>query len=482
MIFSDHGKHNRELKKFFGVKKKEDSFKDANFKTYPNALSELECKLLHAFKDYKNFKLYPYQKEILAMVDNVKKNEILKIAMAGGHGVGKTALVSWIILLFVAFKENAKVVCTSGRMTQLQNVLWAEARQWSIRGNFPNLKWMSQKIVGISTAEARSWDEHSPDKFAGTHADEVMFIFDEAISIPESIWNTTVGALTNCKGYWIVNSNPTTRDSYFYRCFEGGKTGWHHYNISCFDVNDGVGFEAMANEIIRLHGQDSDEYRIRVLGQFPLYSSSQFFPEALIQKVFDAPRFMDNRYVNPYDPFEPQEFYIAADVASGHGNDYSTIVIRDQIRLIEIIRIKEDIQMFQIYIEQILKKYNTTKIAIDEVGIGNGVYYSLRGKGYDVTPVQGTSKFVDRWTHYDYRTELYGRLKNWLMDARGGGIEYQDELIKELRSIKVFYVGSALKLQEKKAMEFSPDIVDACAYTFAIPKTENKRSIISVKI
>src|SRR5262245_7929486 len=57
-------------------------------------------------------------------------NEAIQTAVASGHGVGKSALVSWIILWSLSTMVDARGVVTANTETQLKTKTWAELGKW----------------------------------------------------------------------------------------------------------------------------------------------------------------------------------------------------------------------------------------------------------------------------------------------------------------------------------------------------------------
>src|SRR5688572_20804843 len=54
----------------------------------------------------------------------------IRMAVSSGHGVGKTALISWIIQWFMATRPNPQVVATAGTQNQLKTKTWREVKKW----------------------------------------------------------------------------------------------------------------------------------------------------------------------------------------------------------------------------------------------------------------------------------------------------------------------------------------------------------------
>ena len=51
-------------------------------------------------------------------------------AVCSGHGIGKTALISWIILWFIATREHPEIIVTAGKREQLSGKTWRELSKW----------------------------------------------------------------------------------------------------------------------------------------------------------------------------------------------------------------------------------------------------------------------------------------------------------------------------------------------------------------
>ena len=62
----------------------------------------------------------------LLMEGKISVEEAIQLAIASGHGIGKSALVAWIILWAVSTYEDTKGVVTANTETQLKTKTWAE--------------------------------------------------------------------------------------------------------------------------------------------------------------------------------------------------------------------------------------------------------------------------------------------------------------------------------------------------------------------
>jgi hypothetical protein len=73
-----------------------------------------------------------WQRDILSEIGTGSKTieEALRIAVRSGHGIGKTALIAWIILWFMSTRPHPQVVVTANTALQLSGKTWRELAKW----------------------------------------------------------------------------------------------------------------------------------------------------------------------------------------------------------------------------------------------------------------------------------------------------------------------------------------------------------------
>ena len=57
-------------------------------------------------------------------------DQIVREAVASGHGIGKSALVAWLILWAIGTHPNTRGVVTANTETQLRTKTWPELAKW----------------------------------------------------------------------------------------------------------------------------------------------------------------------------------------------------------------------------------------------------------------------------------------------------------------------------------------------------------------
>ena len=180
------------------------------------------------FGNNPKFRLDKPQLDILKDMDNGAKN----IAAKSGHGVGKSALLSFSLLHFLMTRPECVITATAPSANQLSDVLWPEIQRWMnvmmrnplgrvIAGQY---KWTSENIYHKDYpdtwfASARTASKENPQALAGRHSKRNMNLIDEAsdvdgkaIEIMESNYGTEetitmlMGKRASQKGLGITNN------------------------------------------------------------------------------------------------------------------------------------------------------------------------------------------------------------------------------------------------------------------------------------
>jgi len=178
--------------------------------------------------------------------------EATRLAVASGHGIGKSALVAWIILWAMSTVEDTRGVVTANTEGQLRTKTWPELAKWHRLAI--NRRWFSYTATALFSSwpdrsrvwrvDAITWSENNTEAIAGLHnkGRRAFAIFDEASSIPDAIWETIEGALTDrdTELFWTVFGNPTRSSGRFRECFAGGRFAhrWHPRQIDSRSVVD----------------------------------------------------------------------------------------------------------------------------------------------------------------------------------------------------------------------------------------------------
>lgn len=430
--------------------------------------------------ELEDFNLQEWQKDVLKKISG-KSTKPIKIAVSSGNGAGKTTLVCFLILWFLSTRTRPKITVTSSRFSQLLSTTWRELKIWKERcliGDFFEYKSESIFLKNHQynwSANAKSWNIGNPQSFAGEHAKNMMILFDEASGIPDIIWDVARGAMTtqgSC--YFIAFSNPTKRYGRFYECFKE-KSSWITKKVDITTCSSSIINPEIIKEWKEEWGEDSDDYRVHVKGEFPELASNQLIATNYIES------FINTKTKENFDiPVN-----IGIDVATGEAKDYSAIVIRRKNIITEIIREKLRLNDFLSLITDILKKYKTNTLAIDTVGVSCGLVQDLENLNYQVIKICGQAKAINKDRFINRRAELYFKLKSWIQNI--GFVGISNDLKKEnirILSEELTSIEYSLDDRDKnkyrilpKNKDKSPDLSDALSYTFGY-EVPDKDSIL----
>ena len=81
------------------------------------------------------------QAEIL---NSVAKNP--RTSVRSGHGIGKSAVLSWLIIWFMCTRPFPKIPCTAPTKHQLHDILWAEIAKWLNPILKTEIEWTQEKL------------------------------------------------------------------------------------------------------------------------------------------------------------------------------------------------------------------------------------------------------------------------------------------------------------------------------------------------
>jgi len=428
-----------------------------------------------------------WQREVLKeLADHIATNngkidfETLRMAVSSGRGIGKSALVCWLVIWMLTTRIGSTTIVSANSETQLRAVTWAEITKWlalALNSHWFEVsatrvmpaKWLTELVerdlkkgTRYWGVEGRLWSEENPDAYAGVHNfDGVMLIFDEASGIADPIWAVSAGFFTENtpNRFWLAFSNPRRNTGYFYEAFNAKRDFWRNKTVDARSV-EGTD-KAVYEQIIQEYGPDSVQAHVEVYGEFPSAGDDQFIPVYLVDDAFGRPRYKD----------ATAPIIIGVDPAR-FGADATVIAVRQGRDLNAIKRYRGDDTMEIVgRVIEAIEEYNPALVVIDEGGLGAGVVDRLKEQRYKIKGVNFGNKSVKPVMYGNKRAEMWGLMREWLKTASIPA----DKLLKsDLTSprMKPDSKGTIF-LEGKKEMKArglaSPDAADAIAVTFAYP-------------
>lgn len=412
------------------------------------------------------------------------------ISVRSGHGVGKSTFVAWCIDHFHTVEIVVRAAVTAPTEKQMFNVIYPEVLKWLKRSP----PWMQDwfVITGDRVAYAREPKDwytsfataraETPEALAGVHLQEgsVLLAGDEASGIHEKVYESASGSMSAENATTLLTGNPVRTSGLFFDTHHKLRWNpsegpiqpgqWYCIHVNA-ETSPQVSKQFLEEAALRW-GRDSNQYRVRVLGEFPTSDADTIIP---YEHVLSA---QNRDIVEPKDQasvwgLDPARF----------GDDRSCLVKRRGSVIREtpkVWRQKDTMQLSALIHEE----WNSSplnerpkSICVDSIGLGAGVVDRLRALGLPVrgVNVSETAAFSEQYANL--KAELWFKAKEWFArkdckipedDSVPGGIA----LGAELAMVKFRFLPSG-KLQVESKTEIkkrgfpSPDIGDAFILTMA---------------
>lgn len=415
----------------------------------------------------------PWQLEALRAFPHVNR-----LAMKACKGPGKTAVLAWLILNFLATRPECRIGATSITGDNLDSNLWPELAKWMSRSRFfsSRFTWTKTQVFSRQRpatwwAKARTWPkkaspEQQADALAGLHEDYAMFIGDESGGYPQSIMATAEAVLAGGLETKVVQAgNPTHLEGPLYRACSQDKHLWHVVTITGDPDNPTrsprISLE-WARQQIASYGRDNPWVKVNVLGEFPDTSINALLG---VEEVAQA----QARHLRS-DLFDWAQKRLGVDVAR-FGDDRTVIFPRQGLAAFTP-KIMRNARTTEIAarVARAIARWGAEATFVDDTGHwGHGVIDNLLTAGLPCLPVI----FSDPATNPRYknrRAEMWLEMADWVKG--GGALPSIPELVGELVTPTYSFVGGKFLLEEKELIKErlgrSPDLADALALTFAM--------------
>lgn len=404
------------------------------------------------------------QEEILDAVINNKR-----VTVRSSHGVGKTFTAAIAALWFLICYVPSTVVTTAPTARQVKSILWEEIRlryksaKVALGGRLLQMelqmgpKWLA---TGFAT------DEYNVERFQGYHNDNILVIIDEASGVARNIFTGVEGLLSSGNAHLLLIGNPTDELSEFGHSFKSSL--YKKMHISAFDTpnlraGQNVRPYLVTNEWVAERkaewGETDPLYEVRVLGNFPTTSEGALIPLAWIERAKASALKPDGVKA------------VGVDVAR-FGGDESIAFMREGNCVTAMWKwTGNDTMETTGKIARIIDEQSPSRVNIDAVGVGAGVYDRLIELGYDVYAINGSERSFQPDRFLNLRSEIMWNLKSRFENANIK-IPEDDRLEHQLVNLRQQSLSSRgqLRLENKEDMKArigsSPDRADALGLTF----------------
>lgn len=427
-----------------------------------------------------------WQADVMADIRNHLSNpetrfQPLQIAVASGHGIGKSALIGMVSNWAMSTCDMCRVVITANTETQLRTKTGPEVSKWfqrSISGWMFDVQATTIKETSPSAGDGwrldfATWSKTNTEAFAGLHnmGKRIVIIMDEGSAIEDIVWEVTEGALTDedTEIIWLVCGNPTRNSGRFRECFRRYRHRWVHKHIDARDV-EGTNKKLHAQWAAD-YGEDSDFFKVRVRGQFPEAGAMQFINGADVDAAF-------GRHLRQ-EQFSFAPTIIGVDPA-WTGDDELVIMLRQGLHsevLATMPKNDNDVQ-----VAALIARFETERKAdavFVDLGWGTGIVSAGKAMGRTWQLVSFAGKPTDIG-YLNKRAEMWGGIRQWLKE--GGAIPPDETLRQDLIGPEILArIDGRIALESKDDMRQrgipSPNRADALALTFAYPVAKRGLSL-----
>lgn len=406
---------------------------------------------------------------------------VIRIADSAGNGVGKSALLAWLIDWAMSTRPDTRINITAETENQLRTKTWPELHKWHLKCICAH--WFELEATSMYSrqkgheklwrTDMMPWSATNPEAFSGLHnaGKTLILLFDESSAIADDIFRHAEGAWTDKDTdiICIMFGNPTRNTGYFFDAFHKMSHRWHCYHTDSRKVR--ITNKAQIQQWVDDYGEDSDWVRVHVQGLFPNTSSLQFIPSHLVEAA-------RSRHIHEFEyNFAP--VIIGVDPAWGGGAE-TVIFLRqgNMSKMLAAFRNQDDVYTAGL-IAQWEDEYKADAVFID-LGYGTGIFSAGKNMGRSWTLVSFGGKSGNPGM-LNKKAEMWDSTRTWLKE--GGCIPNDPKLCDQLTGpeYRVKLNGQVMvegkDEMEKRGLE-SPDRAEGLALTFAFPvrgKEQNTR-------
>jgi hypothetical protein len=426
--------------------------------------------------------LDPWQERVLRAYARGER----RISIRACHGPGKTFIASVIIWHQMICRFPQHTVVTAPSRGQLEDALVKEVMTqftklpepiralFDVKKNRIELK----NAPDESFFSARTARAENPEALQGVHCDLgwVLLIADEASGVHEKIFEAAAGSMSGHRATTLLLSNPVRSSGFFFDTHTKLRDMWFTVHVSHKDserVSDDF-----VEDMRRRYGDNSNQYRVRALGEFPTSDLDTVIPFELASAATQREIFVP--------PKSPTVWSL--DVAR-FGDDWNVLMKRNRIAVSPLIKKWQGVDLMKTA-GRVKAEWDETPlderpsvILIDVIGLGAGVVDRLMELGLPVRGINVSEAASFTGKYRNLRTELWFLGREWL-EGRGTLLPVcdgtcrdtreciHDQLVNELTLVKYDYTSTGkLMVESKKDIKKrgypSPNVAEAFILSFA---------------
>ena len=410
----------------------------------------------------------PVQRDLL---NDIVDPTIRLLSVRSGHGTGKSTTLAIAAVHTSVTRYPFKIVMTAPTSAQLFDALYAETA--SMFGKLPAalrplFTVKADRIVLNASPKdcfisARTSSKEKPEALAGVHSENVLLLVDEASGVPEPVFESAQGSMSTENATTVLTGNPTRTSGLFFETHHGLSNMWkcHHWD----SMKSPRVSAQFVEQIRKTYGEGSNQWKVRVKGDFPDTDDDSLISRVAVQKAMDRDIEVDvdGRRIWAIDP-------------ARFGSDRTAFCERIG-QVFPWIEFKSGLDTMGVagWIKFKWDKCSITErpeeILIDVIGIGAGVVDRLLELGLPITGVNVAESALVFSDGYRLRDQLWLDLKKWLEGERGKLPQNKLMLEDIVAPSYTFMSDGKIKVESKEAMKRrgvrSPDLADVLVLTFA---------------
>lgn len=404
------------------------------------------------------------------IAEGIQRGERLT-TIKSGHGVGKTMLLSCVVSWFANTRAPWRIPLTAPTSQQLWDALWPDVRS-RFRELPPylaeNFEVQAERIRLHADPDncfisPRTTSKEHPEALQGIHSENVLIIADEASGIPDEVFEAGQGSMSGENAQTILTGNPTRLEGFFFRSHMDPMLSslWNRYTINA-EQSAWASRDFIAS-IVQMFGRDSNQYRIRVLGEFPESADESFIARPLVIEAQTREILMPP--VRPIWGVDPARF----------GRDKTSFCERFGPVTMPLIA-KNGMDTMEIA-GFVINRYRAcfpgeepSQILIDVIGIGAGVVDRLGEQNLPVVGINVSESPPMGSQGMRLRDDLWIRGRQELTSRRCK-LPADPELVDQLSQPRYTFTSDGrVKIESKEEMKkrglSSPDKADSWLLTF----------------
>jgi hypothetical protein len=436
--------------------------------------------------------------------------EYRSLCLITGHSMGKSMAVGEVFIPWFALtRPNSLVLVYAPSYSAILNNLWRGLHNAFFGAYLPDGSFRKPAIeiaarfrhggVGNPTctlpngSQIIALSSDKVERLQGIRRPETMIVTEESSGLPDYYWQ----AIRSINAVKLIHiGNPLTKHCEFYNLYSQGLKyqGPPHLGVKTIQLSSldsphahldqspwGLASRMLIEDYKRSYGENSPEYRARVLGQWPSDDYEDLLDLATLDRCLSP---ATREYADARRKRDPHaRRFLSCDVGLGKGDSKTVITVRDDYGVLEMIASQMLIEEAAQRISRVAAEYGVEhhNIVYDGSGdSGSRLQAALHALGMGAAwPYYGGDTSDVAWGkgYFNARASIAYAFANRISRESDpfhipGDLDCLKPLLEELRGLRAIYRGdgkSALEDRDalKKRLRRSPDHADSLLMSFA---------------